>query len=114
MLGFAGGTHGSGNSGGNAISINQRYAYVAVGVGNGKGHLVGQGVWPDIGRQCYGISRREIGDTSRVAVCQVAVSRIDPGHESEARLDADEPTHTLPQSLTDQKGIRWIKASSET
>jgi hypothetical protein len=67
LPGFAGGTHGWGNSGGNAIAINKRYAYVAVGVGNEKGHLTGQGVWPDNGRQWYGISRREIGDTKRVA-----------------------------------------------
>ncbi|BCF99411.1 hypothetical protein PPGU19_039800 [Paraburkholderia sp. PGU19] len=96
MLGFAGGTHGWGNSGGNAIAINKRYAYVAVGVGNEKGHLVGQGVWPDKGRQWYGISRREIGDTKRVAAFQAAVSSIDPHAKAAAAFAMvnDVPTGT--------------------
>ncbi|MGE8476605.1 MAG: hypothetical protein ACN6QC_35530, partial [Paraburkholderia hospita] len=96
MLGFAGGTHGWGNSGGNAIAINKRYAYVAVGVGNEKGHLTGQGVWPDKGRQWYGISRREIGDTKRVAAFQAAVSSIDPHAKAAAAFAMvnDVPTGT--------------------
>jgi hypothetical protein len=47
MLGFAGGTHGWGNGGGNAIAVNRKYAFVAISVGNEKGHLVEQGVWPE-------------------------------------------------------------------
>ncbi|HWT37310.1 MAG TPA: hypothetical protein VN289_13565, partial [Paraburkholderia sp.] len=96
MLGFAGGTHGWGNSGGNAIAINARYAYMAVGVGNEKGHLVGQGVWPEKGRQWYGISRREIGDTKRVAAFQPAVSSLDPHAKAAAAFELvnDMPTGT--------------------
>ncbi|MBN3758618.1 hypothetical protein G3N95_37305 [Paraburkholderia sp. Tr-20389] len=94
MLGFAGGTHGWGNSGGNAIAVNGRYAYVAVGVGNEKGHLVGAGVWPDKGRQWYGISRREIGDTKRVAAFQPAVNSLDPHAKAAAAFELvnDVPT----------------------
>lgn len=67
MLGFAGGTHGWGNAGGSAIAVNSRYAYVAIAVGNEKGRLVAPGVWPDKGRQWYGISRREIGEVKQAA-----------------------------------------------
>jgi hypothetical protein len=65
MLGFAGGTHGWGASGGNAVAVNSRYVYVAVGVGNERGRLVKQGVWPPAGRQWTGISRRDIGELKR-------------------------------------------------
>lgn len=34
MLGFAGGTHGWGNLGGNAVAVNGKYAYIAIVVGN--------------------------------------------------------------------------------
>ena len=43
MLGFAGGTHGWGNGGGNAIAVNRKYVFVAIAVGNEKGHLVEAG-----------------------------------------------------------------------
>ena len=78
MLGFAGGTHGWGNGGGNAVAINRRYAFVAISVGNEKGHLVSQGIWPEKGRQWYGISRREIGDTKLSAPFQPAANPTDP------------------------------------
>ncbi|MFE8302371.1 hypothetical protein V5N19_21885, partial [Bacillus subtilis] len=51
MLGFAGGTHGWGNLGGNALAVNSKYAYVAIGVGNERGHLQAPGIWPDKGKQ---------------------------------------------------------------
>ncbi|QHP92701.1 hypothetical protein EXE55_16985 [Burkholderia glumae] len=74
MLGFAGGTHGWGNAGGNAIAVNDHYAYVAIGVGNEKGRLVNPGVWPEKGRQWYGISRRAIGDLKRPAPFRAAAA----------------------------------------
>lgn len=67
MLGFAGGTHGWGNYGGNAIAVNKRYAFIAIAVGNEKGRLVKPGVWPGSGRQWFGVSRRELGETKRAA-----------------------------------------------
>jgi len=67
MLGFAGGTHGWGNTGGSAIAINKRYAYIATSVGNEKGRLVAQGVWPESGQQWFGVSRRVISDVKEVA-----------------------------------------------
>jgi hypothetical protein len=78
MLGFAGGTHGWGTGGGNAIALNRRYVYMAVSVGNEKGHLVGQGIWPQKGKQWFGISRRQIGDPKLSALFQPAVSQQDP------------------------------------
>ncbi|WP_233830059.1 hypothetical protein [Paraburkholderia sp. ZP32-5] len=78
MLGFAGGTHGWGNAGGNAIAINRKYAFVAIAVGNEKGHLVAPGVWPEKGKQWFGISRRLIADPKRVAPFQPAVNNADP------------------------------------
>ncbi|WP_244197731.1 hypothetical protein [Caballeronia ptereochthonis] len=65
MLGYAGGTHGWGGSGGNAVAVNSRYVFVSVGVGNEKGRLVKEGVWPPSGRQWIGVSRRDIGDMKR-------------------------------------------------
>jgi hypothetical protein len=67
MLGFAGGTHGWGNTGGNAIAINHRYAFVAISVGNEKGRLVSAGTWPTAGSQWFGISRREIANLKQSA-----------------------------------------------
>nr|WP_183085321.1 hypothetical protein [Trinickia fusca] len=61
-LDIAGDTHGWGNHGGNAIAINRRYAFLAVQVGNEKGRLVGEGLWPAKGQQWFGISRRAIGN----------------------------------------------------
>lgn len=75
MLGFAGGTHGWGNSGGNAIALNRQYAFVAIAVGNEKGRLVEQGVWPQKGKQWFGISRRLIADPKRAAPFQPAAKR---------------------------------------
>ncbi|WP_321795536.1 hypothetical protein [Caballeronia sp. J97] len=65
MLGFAGGTHGWGASGGNAVAVNSRYVFVAVGVGNEKGRLVKEGIWPPSGRHWIGVSRRDIGDVKQ-------------------------------------------------
>ncbi|MGF6967573.1 hypothetical protein OKW43_004601 [Paraburkholderia sp. WC7.3g] len=78
MLGFAGGTHGWGNAGGNAIALNRKYAFVAIAVGNEKGRLVEPGVWPDKGKQWFGISRRLINDPKRVAPFQAAAKNTDP------------------------------------
>nr|WP_088504301.1 hypothetical protein [Burkholderia ubonensis] len=72
MLGFAGGTHGWGNLGGNAIAVNGKYAYVAIGVGNERGHLVSPGIWPDKGKQWFGISRRALGDMKQPAPFRAA------------------------------------------
>jgi hypothetical protein len=70
MLGFAGGTHGWGNSGGNAIALNRKYVFIAVAVGNEKGRLVGPGIWPEKGLQWFGVSRRERVDPKRPAPFQ--------------------------------------------
>ncbi|HEY2605383.1 MAG TPA: hypothetical protein VGJ10_05150, partial [Paraburkholderia sp.] len=78
MLGFAGGTHGWGNSGGSAIAVNRKYAFVAIAVGNEKGRLVEQGVWPEKGKQWFGISRRQIADPKRAAPFQPAAKSADP------------------------------------
>jgi hypothetical protein len=77
MLGFAGGTHGWGNTGGSAIAVNRRYVYVAIGVGNEKGRLVNPGIWPSKGRQWYGISRRALDDP-RAAAPFRATAASDP------------------------------------
>ncbi|MCC8391449.1 hypothetical protein LJ656_02525 [Paraburkholderia sp. MMS20-SJTR3] len=96
MLGFAGGTHGWGNSGGNAIAINRKYVFVALGVGNEKGRLAGQGIWPEKGRQWFGISRRLISDPKRVAPFQPAASAADPHAQLAAGflMTNDVPTGT--------------------
>ncbi|MEA3129568.1 MAG: hypothetical protein QOF46_1363, partial [Paraburkholderia sp.] len=78
MLGFAGGTHGWGNGGGSAIAVNRKYAFVAIAVGNEKGHLVEPGVWPEKGKQWFGISRRQIADPKRAAPFQPAAKSADP------------------------------------
>ncbi|MGH8780379.1 hypothetical protein [Paraburkholderia sp.] len=96
VLGFAGGTHGWGNGGGNAIALNRRYAFIAVSVNNERGHLVGQGIWPEKGHQWFGVSRREIADTKRSAPFEPPANATDP----RARLAAsflmvnDEPDGT--------------------
>jgi hypothetical protein len=67
VLGYADGTHGWGNHGGNAIALNQRYVYFGMAVDSEKGQLVKPGVWPAPGRRWYGVSRRELGDPKKVA-----------------------------------------------
>ncbi|PLZ04483.1 hypothetical protein CY652_00900 [Burkholderia sp. WAC0059] len=62
VFGFAGGTHGWGQAGGNAVAVNRRYLYAAVAVGNEKGHLIGPGIWPASGKEWYGVTRRPIND----------------------------------------------------
>ena len=81
MLGFAGGTHGWGAGGGNAIALNQHYVFMAVALGNERGHLVGQGIWPQKGKQWFGVSRRKIEDPKLSALFQ--------------------PTAALPNAATD-------------
>ncbi len=77
-LGFAGGTHGWGGQGGNAVALNHRYLYAAVGVSNEKGHLVGGGVWPDKGRQWFGITRRPLDEPKRAAAFQASPQPLNP------------------------------------
>ncbi|CAG4892557.1 hypothetical protein R52603_01444 [Paraburkholderia saeva] len=67
VVGLAGDTHGWGNLGGTAVAINRKYEFLAVAVGNEGGHLVSAGVWPEKGKQWYGVSRREIADPKRSA-----------------------------------------------
>ncbi|RQH06528.1 hypothetical protein D1Y85_11650 [Paraburkholderia dinghuensis] len=77
-LGFAGGTHGWGGSGGNAVAVNRRYLYAAVGVGNEKGHLVGNGIWPPKGHQWIGVTRRSLDDPKRAAAFQPPADPLNP------------------------------------
>ena len=77
-LGFAGGTHGWGGAGGNAVAVNHRYLYAAVGVGNEKGHLVGGGIWPAKGSQWYGITRRPLDEPKRAAAFQASPDPLNP------------------------------------
>jgi DNA-binding beta-propeller fold protein YncE len=78
MLGFAGGTHGWGGGGGNAVAVNHRYVYVAVAVGTERDHLIGRGVWPEKGRQWYGVSRRQIADLKQSVPFQPVANATDP------------------------------------
>ena len=80
VLGTAGGTHGWGNYGGNAIALNRRYAFIAVGVGNERGKLSKPGVWPPKGTQWFGVSRRDIGDTKRSVAFQANLAADKDGH----------------------------------
>jgi hypothetical protein len=80
VLGTAGGTHGWGNYGGNAIALNGRYAFVAVSVGNERGHLSKDGVWPPKGKQWYGVSRRDIRDMKRSVAFQANLAADKDGH----------------------------------
>nr|WP_179400798.1 hypothetical protein [Burkholderia guangdongensis] len=100
MLGFAGGTHGWGDSGGNAIAVNSKYVYIGIGVGNERGRLVAPGVWPDKGHQWFGISRRSIADMREPAPLR-SVNALDArATEVRARMAAsflmvnDVPTGT--------------------
>lgn len=89
MLGFAGGTHGWGTGGGNAIAVNHRYVFIAVSVGNEKGHLVGQGIWPQKGKQWFGISRRQIANPKLSALFQppAGVANTGQGVGNNAAVD---------------------------
>lgn len=78
VLGFAGGTHGWGGYGGNAVAVNHRYLYAAVAVGNERGHLIGPGIWPEKGRQWYGVTRRPIDDPKRAAAFQASPDALNP------------------------------------
>lgn len=76
QLDVAGGTHGWGRTGGDAVALNSRYVFVATSVNNERGKLVGERVWPASGEQWFGISRREIGDVQK-AVPHLAMIRKD-------------------------------------
>jgi hypothetical protein len=78
VLGFAGGTHGWGGSGGNAVAVNSHYLYAAVGVGNERGHLIGPGIWPTKGQQWYGVTRRPLGDIKHGASFQTPADPLNP------------------------------------
>lgn len=78
VLGFAGGTHGWGGSGGDAVAVNSRYLYAAVGVGNERGHLIGPSIWPVKGQQWYGVTRRPLGDIKRGASFQTPADPLNP------------------------------------
>ncbi|MFC0576740.1 hypothetical protein [Paraburkholderia solisilvae] len=78
MLGYANGTHGWGNGGGNAVALNHRYAFIAVTVGTERGHLVGKGVWPEKGHQWYGVTRRALAEPQRTAPFQPVANAADP------------------------------------
>ncbi|WP_404989401.1 hypothetical protein [Caballeronia sp. LZ003] len=87
MSSYAGGTHGWGASGGNAVAVNSRYVFVAVGVSNERGRLVKQGVWPPAGKQWWGVSRRDINDVKR------------PVPFGASALDEKDPRATLARSF---------------
>jgi hypothetical protein len=77
-LGFAGGTHGWGGMGGNAVAVNQHYLYAAVGVGNEKGHLVGNGIWPPKGHQWVGVTRRPLDEPKHAAAFEASPDPLNP------------------------------------
>ncbi|BAN28009.1 NHL repeat-containing protein [Caballeronia insecticola] len=85
MLGYAGGTHGWGAAGGNAVAVNSRYVYVAVGVGNEKGRLVKEGVWPRSGRHWIGVTRRDIGDMKRPAPFEDGIAQKALANDKDSR-----------------------------
>ncbi|MEJ0003505.1 MAG: hypothetical protein WDN30_08030 [Pararobbsia sp.] len=60
-------THGWGNSGGDAIAVNDQYVYASMSIGNEGGGLVGRGDYPDTGRQWYGVTRRRRADIAQGA-----------------------------------------------
>lgn len=72
QLTFAGGTHGWGRTGGDAVAVNARYVFVASSVNNERGKLVSDGVWPPKGESWYGISRRAIGDVKKTVPFRAA------------------------------------------
>jgi hypothetical protein len=74
----AGRTHGRGNSGGNAITINGRHVFIATSVNNEKGRRVGQGIWPPAGHSWFGITRRERADPKHSAPFERPVKAKDP------------------------------------
>ncbi|WP_404987444.1 hypothetical protein [Caballeronia sp. LZ043] len=93
MLSYAGGTHGWGASGGNAVAVNAHSVFVAVGVGNEKGRLVRSGVWPPAGRHWIGVSRRDIDDPKRAMPFDGAPDA------DKALVSADDPAATLARSF---------------
>ncbi|WP_254367127.1 hypothetical protein [Paraburkholderia sp. NMBU_R16] len=76
QLEFAGGTHGWGRSGGEAVAINSRYVFVGTSVGNERGKLVADGVWPPTGEHWFGISRRDLASVKKTVPFR-AVARAD-------------------------------------
>ncbi|WP_420816109.1 hypothetical protein [Paraburkholderia phosphatilytica] len=67
VLRVAGGTHGWGNSGGLAVAVNHRYAYLGVSVSSDGGRVFAPGVTPPKGHTWFGVSRREVDDVSKAA-----------------------------------------------
>lgn len=76
QLEFAGGTHGWGRAGGEAVAVNSRYVFVGTSVGNERGKLVAEGVWPPSGEHWFGISRRELASVKKTVPFR-AVARAD-------------------------------------
>ncbi|KXU86023.1 hypothetical protein CR51_38635 [Caballeronia megalochromosomata] len=114
MLGFAGGTHGWGASGGNAVAVNSRHVFVAVGVGNEKGRLVKEGVWPPSGRQWIGVSRRDIGDVKQPAPFDNVVARKAVANDKDARATLARSFLTINDTSSDAKQDIGGLAASDT
>ncbi len=93
VLGFAGGTHGWGGSGGNAVAVNSHYLYAAVGVGNERGKLQASGIWPPKGRQWYGVTRRPLDGPKRAAAFRTLA---DPHNPHASLADAFLKTDDTP------------------
>lgn len=73
MCGLAGGTHGWGQYGGRAVTLNTRYLFAGVSVGNEHGKLVGHR-WPPAGKQWFGFTRRTLSDIRQGAPHTTPVS----------------------------------------
>ncbi|MFC0397036.1 hypothetical protein [Paraburkholderia rhizosphaerae] len=116
MLGYANGTHGWGNGGGNAVALNHRYAFIAVTVGTEKGHLVGKGVWPEKGHQWYGVTRRELGDPQRTMPFQPVANAADPRARLAASFlvvnDVPTDTHTEVTGLAASDKTLYVASAS--
>ena len=74
-VGYAGQTHGWGNTGGDAIAVNSTYLYAGVSIGNEGGKLVGSG-YPANGSTWFGITRRTIANITNGAPFQSGVGNL--------------------------------------
>nr|WP_246355738.1 hypothetical protein [Paraburkholderia humisilvae] len=116
MLGYANGTHGWGNGGGNAVAINHRYAFIAVSVWTEKDHLVGKGIWPEKGHKWYGVTRRALDDPQRTAPFQPVANAADPRARLAASLlivsDVPASSHNEVTGLAASDSVLYVATAA--
>lgn len=104
-VGIAGGTHGWGNTGGDAIAINGTYLYAAMSIDNENGKLTGSS-YPPNGSTWFGITRRLLSNITQGAPFAGGVGNLNNTTTNSFLI-----LNTAP--ATTDAGVRGLAATSK-